>query len=138
MGKSSWSTAAGGHSSEFNRQQTGTPAVIRVPGQAPRVITGITSHLDIPATLLPLLGVKNPPRDYSQGGNLLAPDFHRAYAVAADWNRIAYLGADYKITLPHQLDGGAAQRGDRWRGCPPSGTRGSPNRPSSRRCGKSW
>lgn len=89
-----------GHGSEFNRQQTGTPAVIRVPGQAPRVITGITSHLDIPATLLPLLGVKNPPQDYSQGGNLLAPDFHREYAVAADWNRIAYLGADYKITLP--------------------------------------
>jgi membrane-anchored protein YejM (alkaline phosphatase superfamily) len=89
-----------GHSSGFNRQQTSTPAVIRVPGQAPRVVTGITSHLDIPATLMPLLGVKNPPRDYSQGGNLLAPDFHRAYAVAADWNRIAYLGADYKITLP--------------------------------------
>ena len=26
-----------GHSAEFNRFQTGTPAVIRVPGRAPRV-----------------------------------------------------------------------------------------------------
>ena len=89
-----------GHSAEFNRYQTGTPAVIRVPGQAPRVVTGITSHLDIPATLMPLLGVKNPPSDYSHGYDLLAPDYHRDYAVAADWNRIAYLGGDFKVSFP--------------------------------------
>ncbi|HMM54158.1 MAG TPA: sulfatase-like hydrolase/transferase [Candidatus Desulfobacillus sp.] len=89
-----------GHSAEFNRFQTGTPAVIRVPGQAPRIVTGITSHLDIPATLMPLLGVKNPPADYSLGFDLLAPSFHRDYAVAADWNRIAYIGSDFKVSFP--------------------------------------
>jgi len=89
-----------GHSAEFNRFQTGTPAVIRVPGQAPRVVAGITSHLDIPATLMPLLGVKNPPSDYSHGYDLLAPDYRRNYAVAADWNRIAYLGEDFKVSFP--------------------------------------
>jgi membrane-anchored protein YejM (alkaline phosphatase superfamily) len=89
-----------GHSAEFNRFQTGTPAVIRVPGRAPRVVTGITSHLDIPATLMPLLGVKNPSSDYSHGYDLLAPDFHRDYAVAADWNRIAYIGNDFKVSFP--------------------------------------
>jgi membrane-anchored protein YejM (alkaline phosphatase superfamily) len=89
-----------GHSAEFNRFQTGTPAVIRVPGQAPRVVSGITSHLDIPATLMPLLGVKNPPSDYSHGYDLLAPGYHRDYAVAADWNRIAYLGSDFKVSFP--------------------------------------
>jgi membrane-anchored protein YejM (alkaline phosphatase superfamily) len=89
-----------GHSAEFNRFQTGTPAVIRVPGRAPRVVTGITSHLDIPATLMPLLGVKNPPADYSHGDNLLAPGFRRDYAVAADWNRIAYIGNDFKVSFP--------------------------------------
>lgn len=89
-----------GHSAEFNRFQTSTPAVIYVPGQKPRVVTGISSHLDIPATLLPLLGVRNPPSDYSLGQNLLAPDYHRDYAVAGDWNRIAYLGEDFKIAFP--------------------------------------
>lgn len=89
-----------GHSAEFNRFQTGTPAVIRVPGQAPRAVTGITSHLDIPATLMPLLGVKNPPSDYSHGYDLLAPGYHRDYAVAADWNRIAYIGGDFKVSFP--------------------------------------
>ncbi|MFT3847389.1 MAG: sulfatase-like hydrolase/transferase [Propionivibrio sp.] len=89
-----------GHSAEFNRFQTSTPGVIYVPGQKPRVVTGITSHLDIPATLMPLLGVRNPASDYSLGKNLLAPDFHRDYAVAGDWNRVAYLGEDFKITFP--------------------------------------
>ena len=95
MERSRW-----GHSAEFNRFQTSTPAVIHVPGQAPRVVKGITSHLDIPATLLPLLGVRNPATDYSLGQNLLDPAYHRDYAVAGDWNRIAYLGDDFKIAFP--------------------------------------
>lgn len=100
MERSRW-----GHSAEFNRFQTSTPAVIYAPGQAPRVVSGISSHLDIPATLLPLLGVRNDPADYSQGKNLLAPDFRRDYAVAADWNRIAYIGNDYKVTFPYNATG---------------------------------
>lgn len=89
-----------GHSAEFNRFQTSTPAVIYVPGQQPRVVTGITSHLDIPATLMPLLGVKNPASDYSLGKNLLDPAYHRDYAVAGDWNRVAYLGESFKVAFP--------------------------------------
>lgn len=98
-----------GHSAEFNRYQTSTPAVLWVPGQPPRVMPGITSHLDIPATLLPLLGVKNPAGDYSLGQNLLAPDYRRDYAVAADWNRIAYLGEDLKVAFPINATGTAAR-----------------------------
>ena len=96
-----------GHSAEFNRFQTSTPAVIWVPGSKPRVVSGITSHLDIPATLMPLLGVRNPPSDYSQGMNLLDPAFHRDYAVAADWNRLAYLGEKVKVAFPINATGGA-------------------------------
>jgi hypothetical protein len=102
MERSRW-----GHSAEFNRYQTGTPAVVWVPGNKPRVIAGITSHLDIPATLMPLLGVRNPPSDYSQGMNLLDPGYHREYAVAADWNRLAYLGEKFKVAFPINATGGA-------------------------------
>lgn len=56
MERSRW-----GHNTEFNRYQTGTVAVLSIPGQAPRAVRGITSHIDLPATLLPLLGVRNPP-----------------------------------------------------------------------------
>ncbi|WP_332672683.1 sulfatase-like hydrolase/transferase [Aromatoleum sp.] len=95
MERSRW-----GHGAQFNRFQTGTPAVIRVPGRKPAVITGITSHLDLPATLMPLLGVRNPASDYSLGQDLFAPGFHRRYAVVADWNRVAYIGDDFKVTFP--------------------------------------
>ena len=94
-----------GHSAEFNRFQTSTPGVLWVPGNKPRVISGISSHLDIPATLMPLLGVRNPPSDYSLGQNLLAPDFHRDYAVAGDWNRLAYLGEKLKVAFPINASG---------------------------------
>jgi len=106
-----------GHSAEFNRFQTSTPAVIWVPGQKSRVVNGITSHLDIPATLLPLLGVKNPPSDYSLGYNLLAPDYQRDFAVAGDWNRIAYLGNELKISFPVNASGSIKNEvtdGDDW------------------------
>lgn len=112
MERSRW-----GHSAEFNRFQTSTPAVIRAPGEKPRVVTGITSHLDIPATLLPLLGVTNPPSDYSQGFNLLSADYRRDYAVAGDWNRIAYLGNDLKISFPVNATGAVKNEvtdGDDW------------------------
>ena len=102
MERSRW-----GHGAQFNRFQTGTPAVLRAPGHARRVVRGITSHLDIPATLMPLLGVRNPAADYSLGNDLFAPDFNRDYAVAADWNRIAYIGDDYKVTFPVNALGAA-------------------------------
>lgn len=100
MERSRW-----GHSAEFNRFQTSTPAVVYVPGAKPRVVTGITSHLDIPATLLPLLGVRNPPSDYSVGQSLLDPAYRRDYAVAGDWNRIAYIGNELKISFPVNATG---------------------------------
>jgi membrane-anchored protein YejM (alkaline phosphatase superfamily) len=94
-----------GHAADFNRFQTSTVAVLWVPGQNARRISGISSHLDLPATLMPLLGVQNPPADYSLGQNLLAADFHRDYAVAAGWNRIAYLGEKFKISFPVNASG---------------------------------
>ncbi|HCZ13912.1 MAG TPA: sulfatase, partial [Candidatus Accumulibacter sp.] len=98
-----------GHAAEFNRYQTSTPAVLWVPGEKARVIRGITSHLDLPATLMPLLGVQNPPADYSLGYDLLAPDFHRDYAVAADWHRVAYIGEKFKIAFPVNAAGAVRQ-----------------------------
>lgn len=94
-----------GHAADFNRFQTSTVAVLWVPGQNARRISGISSHLDLPATLMPLLGVQNPPADFSLGQNLLAADFHRDYAVAAGWNSIAYLGEKFKISFPVNASG---------------------------------
>ena len=74
-----------GHNSTFAEEQIRVPFVLRVPGRAPEVVTRMTSHLDVPATFLRILGVENPLRDFTLGFDLFGE---------ADW---AYHG--------HQLYG---------------------------------
>lgn len=88
-----------GHNSEFSEEQTRVPFVLWVPGVEPRVISGMTSHLDVPATLLPLLGVQNNPADYSLGASLITHS-GRDYTVIGDWDRIAVVDEAGKMVIP--------------------------------------
>jgi membrane-anchored protein YejM (alkaline phosphatase superfamily) len=74
-----------------------------------REITHMTSHLDIPATLLPILGVTNPPEDYSLGFNLFG-NGGREFTVLCDWDTIAYVDQNYKAVFPLKVYGFAQQR----------------------------
>ncbi len=88
-----------GHASAFSEEQTRVPLVLYVPGEPPARIDRITSHLDLPATILGLLGVANPPSDYSLGYDLLhGPP--RASTVVSGWDDLAYVDAQHKIVLP--------------------------------------
>lgn len=89
-----------GHNSEYNEEQTRPPMVLWVPGAPPREVTELTSHLDIPATIMPLLGVKNPPEEYCLGRNLLDEKIGRRYTIIADWDSLAFVALDYKATFP--------------------------------------
>ncbi|GMR08894.1 MAG: sulfatase-like hydrolase/transferase [Gammaproteobacteria bacterium] len=88
-----------GHGSQFTEEQLKVPLVLWVPGTGASVVTRMTSHIDIPATLLPYLGVTNQPADYSLGYDLLG-DHTRKYTVVSDWNNIGYIGSAYKAVLP--------------------------------------
>ena len=88
-----------GHNSAYTQQQTRVPMVLWVPGQKPMQVDRMTSHLDIPATVLNQLGVINPPSDYSLGYDLLGQQ-ERQFNVVADWNSLCYIDADCKIVLP--------------------------------------
>jgi len=88
-----------GHNSEFTEEQTRVPFVLWVPGKPARVVRRITSHLDVPATILPLLGVLNPEQDYSLGHDLFGPE-SREFTVISSWNLVAYVGDDFKATFP--------------------------------------
>ena len=48
---------------------------------------------------MPLLGVKNPKRDYTTGVNLLSDEV-REYAVLAEWSSTAYIDNEVKISMP--------------------------------------
>ena len=87
-----------GHNSSFVDLQVKTPMVIWVPGMQPKTYTKLTSHLDIPETILTILGVTNPPSDYSLGYNMFG-NTDREYTVFADWNSLCYMDKECKIVM---------------------------------------
>jgi uncharacterized protein len=88
-----------GHASGFSEEQTRVPLVLWIPGQAPAEIDRMTSHLDLPATVLGLLGVTNPPSDYSLGYDLLHGPA-RTSTVVSGWDDLAFVDAEHKMVLP--------------------------------------
>jgi membrane-anchored protein YejM (alkaline phosphatase superfamily) len=95
-----------GHNSAFSRSQVSPPFIMHLPNKEHRDIDKMTSHLDVPATLLSILGVENPPSDYSNGSNMLDIDFHRDYTFVAKWNKNAIITDKYVYifsNLPNEL-----------------------------------
>jgi membrane-anchored protein YejM (alkaline phosphatase superfamily) len=88
-----------GHNSSYVEEQIRSPLVVWAPGQSTRKVTGMTSHLDLPATVMTLLGVTNPPQDYSLGFDLLGTE-RREFTIISDWNSFAYVDNDNKAVFP--------------------------------------
>lgn len=88
-----------GHNSGFSEQQVRVPLILWIPGSDHKEETGMTSHLDIIPTILPILGVKSPPESYSLGYNLI-PASKREYTVIGDWSRISYIDNEFKAVFP--------------------------------------
>jgi len=93
-----------GHNSNYSDVQTLVPMVLWAPAVKPHQVNSITSHLDIPATICKLLGVTNPPHDYSEGIDLLGTD-KRRFTVISDWDTIAYVDDEYKAIFPMNVLG---------------------------------
>ena len=88
-----------GHNNQFHEEQVRTPLILHVPGKGAQKIERMTSQLDIPATLMTLLGVTNPPRDYTLGYDLFGSET-RKYTVFSGWDDIGYMDEKYKATFP--------------------------------------
>ncbi|MNF29603.1 Inner membrane protein YejM [compost metagenome] len=88
-----------GHNSTFVDEQLRVPLALWIPGRAAHEESLRTSHVDLLPTLLPLLGVQNPSQDYAIGHSLFAPQKDRLL-LAGDWDRLAFLGEQYKLVLP--------------------------------------
>jgi hypothetical protein len=93
-----------GHGSAFTEEQIRVPLVLFVPDRTPQVVDRMTSHLDVPATLLALVGAANPASDYSLGQDLLDADA-RSYALVSDWSKVVYVDAEGKVTFPMKVAG---------------------------------
>jgi len=88
-----------GHNSTFSQEQIRVPLLVHVPGQAAGQEAQMTSHLDLPATVLAALGVDLDPATYSYGSNLLAADYARDYTVASDWHGNTLITPDVKMVF---------------------------------------
>ncbi|MDO8272666.1 MAG: sulfatase-like hydrolase/transferase [Gammaproteobacteria bacterium] len=88
-----------GHNSTFSQEQIRVPFLLYVPGQAPAQFDVMTSHHDVPATVLAALGMDIDPATYSYGHDLLAADYHRDYTVASDWHGNTLITPDVKMVF---------------------------------------
>lgn len=75
-----------GHNSTFVQEQIRVPLIIHIPGKPAQVYNNMTSHLDIPASVLNALGYDIDPRLHSFGEDLFSTHYSRKYTVAGDWH----------------------------------------------------
>lgn len=88
-----------GHNSTFSQEQIRVPMLIHIPGRDAGVTASMTSHLDMPATILAALGVDIDPSTYSYGQDLFGPDYQRNYTVASDWHGNTLVTPDIKMVF---------------------------------------
>lgn len=95
-----------GHTSSFGDYQVRTVFVLHVPGEGPREVGRLTSHMDFVPTVMELIGAVTPPAAYSQGLSLLGNEKHD-YVSAANWDTAAVIDEDVAIvysTETYNLD----------------------------------
>ncbi|MED6335129.1 MAG: sulfatase-like hydrolase/transferase [Planctomycetota bacterium] len=83
-----------GHTSNFSSEQLAVPMLLSGPRVEPGVERRATTHADLPATLLELLGADPSARArWTQGANLLSPPAGRALTVAG-WEHLGLILGD--------------------------------------------
>ena len=88
-----------GHNQAYSEEEIKVSMVVRAPGKKHKVYSNFTSHLDLPATILNLLNVKNPVKDYSNGANMLIEN-KRDFVSAFSWDSAAIIKDDITIVAP--------------------------------------
>ncbi|MFH1038951.1 MAG: sulfatase-like hydrolase/transferase [PVC group bacterium] len=82
-GQEFWEEGYYGHNSAYDDYQVRVPLVFRAPGfEGPRVLTARSSHLDVPGTILGILGDPNDPALYTLGENLFELPAERCLLLA--------------------------------------------------------
>ena len=88
-----------GHNQAYSEEEVRVPLLFYRPGRSPAVVNAVTSHLDLPAALLGLAGVKNPPSDYSSGRDLFSPG-DREFVTSFSWDTAAIIRGGETLVMP--------------------------------------
>jgi hypothetical protein len=82
-----------GHGNSFNHFQTQTFGVLHLPGETPKVIDHVTSHVDFVPSVLIWMGITNAPGDYTTGEPIQGQET-RTCALMASWHDTALFNGD--------------------------------------------
>jgi uncharacterized protein len=100
-GEEFWETGLFGHTSSFSPEQVRVPMVLRGPGIEAGVETTPTSHLDLPATLLELLGADPSQRgQWTLGDTLLTSHSPNRHRVVSGWDKLGLWVPDAILEVP--------------------------------------
>ena len=88
-----------GHNRAYSAGEIKVPLVFYVPGRAPASVKSPTSHMDIAPALMKLIGVKNPPADYSSGADIFDKAAH-PFVAAFSWDTSALIKDERALVLP--------------------------------------
>jgi hypothetical protein len=88
-----------GHNHSYSAEEVKVPFVYYQPGLKHSVVTTRTSHFDLAPALLPLLGVKNPPSDYSSARGLFAKNEWN-YIPVFSWDTAAIVRDTETMVIP--------------------------------------
>jgi uncharacterized protein len=86
-----------GHNETFPEEQVHVPMILWIPGEQPQQIDTMTSHVQIPQTLLGHLGVTTPPKEHSSAGDLFSP---LPYVVMGNYNYLSLFDKKINVTFP--------------------------------------
>jgi membrane-anchored protein YejM (alkaline phosphatase superfamily) len=86
-----------GHCTAFNRFQTQTFGVLHLPGEVPRVVEHMTSHVDLVPSVLTWMGITNALGDYTTGRPIQGNET-RNWTLITGWQDTALFNED-SITI---------------------------------------
>ncbi|MEX2531757.1 MAG: sulfatase-like hydrolase/transferase [Gemmatimonadota bacterium] len=95
-----------GHTGNFTRYQTQVPMIVYSPWEKPRRVTSVTSHVDLPPTLLQEgLDCGFDAESYSNGRNLFEPLPDIRPVVSSSYvNHALIMGQDVFVVFPMYVD----------------------------------
>ncbi|MDI6794211.1 MAG: DUF3413 domain-containing protein [bacterium] len=93
-----------GHNGAFSPEQVKVPFVLHLPGSNAGTVEALTSHYDVPATILDLMGCVTPPEQYSLGCPLNSSLKQRpGYVVSSSWDECAVIASEATLIFSTEV-----------------------------------
>ncbi|WP_201354009.1 sulfatase-like hydrolase/transferase [Hydrogenimonas urashimensis] len=94
------------HNNAFDKEQTNSSLIVKLPGHSPKSIDQLASSIDFIPSLLKYLGVRNALSTFSNAQNMFSKSYHRTFATCGNWYHNAIITPSYTFVfsnLPNEI-----------------------------------